>query len=185
LERLHILHESIPNLSIVNLVATADLGQSIDLESLRATGGFRYDPCVYKCAYLKDSETHGKVSIFSTGKMISVATKSFELAEQDLEHAMNTLTSLGIINKTRITAKLQNIVATGDIGHPLDVARFAMRSDVVYEPEQFPAAIYYPEELGGACVLVFASGKVVFSGIKTTEFVDVCESVLRKLSRPE
>lgn len=177
------MQESVRGLTIVNVVATAELKQSLNLALLSSVEGFHYDPSGYHCAYFKDRKARGKVSIFGTGKMISVATKTLEDSERDLEHAKNKLVELGMINDIGIKAQLQNIVLTADLGHTFDIAKFGVRPDVVYEPEQFPGAIYYPQELDGACVLVFASGKLVFSGVRTAEYVDVCESVLRKLSR--
>jgi TATA-box binding protein (TBP) (component of TFIID and TFIIIB) len=64
-------------------------------------------------------------------------------------------------------------VATGDIGKSIDIEKLNTKlSSVLYEPEQFPGAIYYAEELEGASVLVFASGKVVFAGLKSHELLE-------------
>jgi TATA-box binding protein (TBP) (component of TFIID and TFIIIB) len=175
------LQESVRGLTIVNVVATAELKQPVSLVLLRAVASFYYDPSGHHCAYFKDVKSRGKVSIFGTGKMISVATRTIEDAKLDLEHAKNVLIELGLITDVKLRVQLRNTVITADLGHAFDLAGFAVRPNVIYEPEQFPAVIYHPEELDGACVLVFASGKVVFSGIKTADFVDVCEEVLRKL----
>src|SRR6266581_3539043 len=64
----------IPKLEIVNVAATAELNQFINLGLLVSVEGFVYNPDVYRCAYLKDENTRGKVSIFVSGKMISVGT---------------------------------------------------------------------------------------------------------------
>jgi len=69
------LQRRVPKLTVVNTVATSDLGQFIDLERLTGAEGFLYDRAVYNCAYFKDEKTRAKVSIFTTGKMISVGTK--------------------------------------------------------------------------------------------------------------
>ena len=107
------MQTSVASISIVNLVATAELGQTLDLERSVSIPGFLYDHSVYHCAYLKDSETRGKVSIFSSGKMISYGAKDLEAAKRDLSYATVRLMQLGLISKTRIDLKLQNIVATG------------------------------------------------------------------------
>jgi transcription initiation factor TFIID TATA-box-binding protein len=173
----------LPRLSIVNLIATAELGQFVTLEKLVYVHGFLYDTSIYRCAYLKDNKTKGKVSIFSTGKMISVGTKSYADAEYDLNYAARRLADLGLISKTRVKPKLQNIVATGDIGHTLDIERLAMRlPDIIYEPEQFPGAIYYAKDLEGASILVFASGKVVIAGLKREELLEAGRQALVKLA---
>ena len=88
-----------------------------------------------------------------------------------------------IITKNRITVKLQNIVATGDIGQTIDIERLSVKlPNVIYEPEQFPGAIYHAKELEGASILVFASGKVVFAGLKRQELLEVGKRVLTDLA---
>lgn len=174
----------LPKLSIVNVVATAELSQFVNLERLVYVPGFLYDTAIYRCAYLKENKTRAKVSIFSTGKMISVGTKSYENARRDLNYAVKRLAGLGLISKVRINVKLQNIVATADIGHTIDIERLATNvPNVIYEPEQFPGAIYYAKELEGASILIFASGKVVFAGLKRQELLEVGKRVLTDLAR--
>ena len=53
---------------IVNLVATATLGERIDLEGLAKLPSVNYDPTRYFCAYFKDETMEAKVSIFNSGK---------------------------------------------------------------------------------------------------------------------
>ena len=45
-----------PKLSVVNLVATAELGQPVDLSRLASVHGFLYDQAIYHCAYLNYPE---------------------------------------------------------------------------------------------------------------------------------
>jgi transcription initiation factor TFIID TATA-box-binding protein len=177
------LQKLLPKLSIVNLVATAELKQSVDLSKLVFVEGFLYDTAIYRCAYLKDNRTRGKVSIFSTGKMICVGAKSFDDAKHDLNYANKKLVELGLVSQRRINVKLRNIVATGDIGHAVDIERFSTKlPNIIYEPEQFPGAIYYAKELEGASILIFANGKVVFAGLKRQELLDVGKRVLLQLA---
>jgi len=174
----------LPQLSIVNLVATAELRQFVDLERLVEVHGFLYDTAIYRCAYLKDDKTKAKISIFSTGKMISFGTKSYEDAKHDLNYAAKRVADLGLVTRVRINAKLQNIVATGDVGHTLDLERLAlMLPNVTYEPEQFPGVIYHAKELEGASILIFASGKVVLAGLKRHGLMDVGKRVLTDLTQ--
>ena len=172
----------LPKLSIVNVVATAELRQLVDLDKLIFVQGFLYDTAIYKCAYLKDERTNAKVSIFSTGKMISVGSNSFQHAKHDLKYATKRLIELQLILPTRINAHLQNIVATGDIGRSVDIERLSTRlSNTIYEPEQFPGAIYYATELEGASILIFATGKVVVAGLRKEQLLEVARRVLANL----
>jgi len=67
--------------------------------------------------------------------------------------------------KTKVT----NIVATAEIGAdiPLELLAVELGMDSVeYEPEQFPAIIYRGDN---AVILVFASGKIVCTGLTDLE----------------
>ena len=58
------------NLEIVNLVATGDLKQTVDLHKLSKLRNVDFDKNTYggKVAYYKTENMIGKVSIFSSGK---------------------------------------------------------------------------------------------------------------------
>jgi transcription initiation factor TFIID TATA-box-binding protein len=164
------------------VVATAELNQSINLERLVYVKGFLYDPAIYHCAYLKDKGTRAKVSIFSNGKMISIGSKSFKHAEHDLGYAAKRLSKLGLILPARIKVKLQNIVAIGEIRRKVDIEALSTSlPNLIYEPEQFPGAIYHAKELQGASVLIFANGKVVFAGLRKRELLETAKLVLMDL----
>ncbi len=170
-------------LIVVNVVATAELGQFVDLEKVVGVKGFLYDEAVYHCAYLKDENTQAKVSIFRSGKMISVGSKSFQGATQDLNYATRRLVELKLISSAKIKVHLQNIVATADLGRRIDLESLAKRfSPLMYEPAQFPGAIYHADELEGASILIFANGKVVLAGLREHAMLAVGKRVLRKLS---
>jgi transcription initiation factor TFIID TATA-box-binding protein len=115
--------------------------------------------------------------------MISVGTKNFQDAKHDLNYTTRRLAELGLIVRVRINVNLQNIVATADIGHTIDIERLSLKlPNIMYEPEQFPGAIFYAKELDGASILIFASGKVVFAGLKTQELLKVGNRVLTDLA---
>jgi len=64
--------------SIVNVVATAALGQKLDLEELEKYPQILHSAQTYggRVAYFRSRCFKGEVSIFSSGKMISVGAKS-------------------------------------------------------------------------------------------------------------
>jgi transcription initiation factor TFIID TATA-box-binding protein len=171
-----------PRIEPVNVVATAELGQPVDLLKLADVDGFLFDQVIYHCAYLKDKRTKAKVSIFGTGKMISIGTKSFADSEHDLKYAAKRLSDLKVIRPTRISAKLRNIVATTQLGQNLDLESLAgTLPNVIYEPDQFPAAIYHAKDLEAASVLVFSNGKIVFAGLRTTQQLKMARKVAASL----
>jgi TATA-box binding protein (TBP) (component of TFIID and TFIIIB) len=66
------------NLEIVNLVANGDIKQPVDLLRLSELRGVDFNKDSYggKVAYLKTEIMFRKVSIFSSGKLISVGFKN-------------------------------------------------------------------------------------------------------------
>ncbi|VVB77186.1 TATA-box-binding protein [uncultured archaeon] len=63
--------------------------------------------------------------------------------------------------------KIENIVASADLGVELDLYAIAKASpDVDYEPEQFPGAIYKIKNPKVA-LLLFKNGKIICTGAKT------------------
>ena len=109
---------------IVNVVATAALGQEVDLEELGKLREFLHDSDIYggRVAYLK-SNVMGKVSIFASGKMIGVGTKSENQAISQLECARDLLVKKGFIKPVILKPKIVNIVVTADFGLNIDLEK--------------------------------------------------------------
>jgi transcription initiation factor TFIID TATA-box-binding protein len=163
---------------VVNVVATVALDRRIDLDRLRdrIPHQVTYNPEKYSglVAYFKSKNMEGKVSIFRSGKMISVGTKSPERAMKELKFVSKKLkASL----KTR--PKIQSIVATADFKTSIDLESFLSRLQqerkfhAIYEPEQFPGAIikFSVKDENKATILLFASGKLVSAGMTNLDLI--------------
>jgi TATA-box binding protein (TBP) (component of TFIID and TFIIIB) len=80
---------------IVNVVATCRLPFKVDLESLvglfpkEAKLNLSYPK--YKCAYLKADGMEDVVTVFGSGAMIGVGSRSVEAAKRDLSIAYNMI----------------------------------------------------------------------------------------------
>lgn len=167
-------------ISVVNVVATAALDRRVDLESLKEFFPHEvvHDPKIYGglAAYFKSNKMQGKVSIFSSGKMISVGTKSQKKAKKELVLVASHLEKRGIA-KLKVPAKIRNIVATADLGFEpeLDSIERVEGAQIIYEPEQFPGAIirFTLSEKSKATILLFSSGKIVCVGLRERKDIDV------------
>ena len=152
---------------VVNVVATADLLQPVDLKLFNANRWGIYDLDIYPAGYVRDGLIQGRVVVFHSGKMISAGASSIRSAFGNLTHAKRLLTDAGIAGDVKLSPRVRNIVASLDIGHTLDLARVVRSSpDVIYEPEQFPGAMLKTKG-ESISFLVFSSGKVVIAGAKT------------------
>ena len=155
---------------IVNVVATATLDRPVDLDFLAHLFPrfISYDSQRYFAAYFKSDKMQGKVSIFSSGKLISVGTRSAEKAQHELTLVASYLENAEIA-KLKSPPKIRNIVATADLGFRPDLERIAIsrKTKVIYEPEQFPGAIIHLtlSEKSKATILLFSSGKIVCVGL--------------------
>ena len=153
---------------IQNTVATADLKQEIDIASFNEYKHLSSNLELYRCGYVKDGTMTGRVTVFRTGKMISVGTKSPAQASRELKKAVCILDGHKLAKNTRIKSEVRNIVSRFDLNKDLPIetlARTLPRS--IYEPEQFPGLIYRIQD--SCTALLFASGKGVIAGTKSIE----------------
>ena len=155
-------------IKIQNTVCTADLKQEIDLTLFNKYEYLTANLELYRCGYVKDHTMTGRVTVFRTGKMISVGTKHPDHARKELNKACKILQRYKIAKPVRITSQVRNIVSRFDLNRKLPIEKLARTlPKCMYEPEQFPGLIY---RIQGSCVaLLFASGKGVITGAKTIE----------------
>jgi TATA-box binding protein (TBP) (component of TFIID and TFIIIB) len=92
---------------IVNVVATASIGQELDFYELRKHKEIFHDSDVYggRVAYFKTEKMKGRVSLFPSGKMISVGTKSETQALQELELAKDFLSKTALQSPSSLMLK--------------------------------------------------------------------------------
>jgi len=169
---------------IVNVVATGDLKQVVDLVDVSKLPYTIYDAEIYggRAAYLKTPEMHGKVTIFPSGKLISVGTKSPGEAQKDLEMTVEILAINGLIEPIKISAKVRNIVGFLNLGSSIDLERLAEKEGGIYEPEQFPGLIMRNSS-PKATFLIFASGKVVIAGCRNIEELKQAAERVQEITR--
>jgi TATA-box binding protein (TBP) (component of TFIID and TFIIIB) len=161
--------------SITNIVATASVNQEVDFCELRKSKEIFHDSNTYggRVAYFKKDGMQGKVSIFLSGKMISIGTKSEKNAFKELEMAKDFLIKKALIKKTIIKPIVQNIVLCADFEKTIDIERLSESISSIYEPEQFSGLILKLSQPFKTSVLIFASGKIVVAGLKNSEQIDI------------
>jgi len=152
--------------SIQNIVSTADLKQHGDIASCNNYHHRSTNLELYRCGYIKDNEMVGKVSVFASGKLISVGTKSPKQAEKELKKATKILVNYKFIKNCRIKVKVQNIVVRFNLGKKVHIETLARTMpQTIYEPEQFPGLIFSMQK--SLVALIFSSGKGVMVGGKS------------------
>ena len=170
-----------PEITIQNVVATGSLKHGIDLNAIvKAFPDVEYRPTVFSGLAFRLKKPKTCTLIFKTGKMVCTGAKSEKAARGAIRKVVRELKREGIIITGKPEIKIQNVVASVDLGDvTIDLEDFiyavnGLGKQVMYEPEQFPGAIYRMEE--PRCVfLIFTTGKLVCVG--ATREADVYKAV--------
>jgi len=172
------------------VIAVTDANMRIDFLKLAKNPSVHYDPGKYggRVAYLKTKFMNGKVSVFNSGKLISVGAKSPKQAEEDLTIAINIIGESNVHQTPPV--QIANIVFSVDLGMNLDLEKIATDiHEAIYEPEQFPAIILRFKDYGKASALIFSSGKIIINGVTSQEkaelFLNQIRHNLKKISGEE
>jgi len=169
-----------PRITIQNVVATGSLNHTINLDDIvKAFPHVEWRPEVFPGLIFRLKRPKTCTLIFNSGKMVCTGAKSEREAGRAIRKVVRELKREGIIITGKPEIKTQNIVASIDLGMSIDVkegifAISCLGKQVMYEPDQFPGAIYRMED--PRCVfLIFGNGKLVCVG--TTREADVYKAV--------
>jgi len=161
----------VSEVKIQNTVSTADLKQEIDIASFNEYECLSSNLDLYACGYVKDNSMIGRVTVFRSGKLISVGTKSPKQAEKELRKASRILQKYKLSKSVKIFPQVRNIVSRFDLKRKLDIEKLVrILPKSMYEPEQFPGLIYRIQD--SCSSLLFASGKGVIVGAKSIEEIN-------------
>lgn len=163
-------------------MVSASLGRTFNLKALaEAFPHVQYRSKAFPAVVFRLEKPRAIVTLFESGKLVCVGACSEALAERAVLKVVEMLRSRGIdVEKPEVT--VTNVVASGDLGSPVDLAALCERartSRLMYEPEQFPAAIYKMEN-SHVAFIIFHTGKVVCLGAKKTE---EAQEALKKLKQ--
>ena len=158
--------------SIVNVVASVTLNQTLDLNSIiKAFPRVVYKPQQFPGAVFKLKEPKTAHLIFGTGKMVCVGAKSERQAKRAVMKVIQSLKENGILIVGKPTIKVVNIVTSARLGGQVNVEKAVyVLERTMYEPEQFPGLIYRMDE-PKVVILIFTTGELVITGAKTEEEV--------------
>ena len=159
-------------ISIENVVATAGVNQPIDLKEItRLFPDVKYNPKVFPGLAFRLKAPKTCTLIFRTGKMVCTGAKSEGEAFKAVQTVVEKLRKSGIKIQNEPEMKVQNIVASVNLGGRVKLEEAALKLPrSLYEPEQFPGLIHRMLE-PKTVFLLFASGKLVCTGAKKEEEV--------------
>ena len=171
-----------PTIAIQNIVASVSLNQKIDLQKIVAKFPHtEYNPSVFPGLVFRLKKPKTATLIFGTGKMVCTGAKSEKESRRAVEKVVKGLRSEGIQITEKPVVTIQNIVASAALGGEIDLESLVYKLDrIMYEPEQFPGAVY---RMGDPQVvfLIFSAGKLVCVGAKKEEQVYEAVDKIQKL----
>lgn len=158
------------DVEIQNVVAVGSLDQNIDLLAImKVFMNVEYRPKKFPGLVFRLKRPKTAILIFSSGKMVRTGAKSEKLAHSAIKMVVRELKREGIIILDKPRIKVENVVASADIHGKVDLEAAAEFLDnIMYEPEQFPGAVYRMKD-PKVVILVFSSGRLVITGAKMEE----------------
>lgn len=155
---------------IKNVVAVASLDQKMDLIAIaQALGNVEYRPKKFPGLVFRLKRPKTATLIFKTGKMVCTGAKSEQQARNTVHKVIRELKKAGFTIRGRPKITIENMVASAYLGRGVDIERASeVLENIMYEPEQFPGAIYRMDE-PKVVILIFRSGKLVITGAKKKE----------------
>ncbi len=160
------------SIEVVNIVVSTSLEHDIPLEKMAATlSNTEYNPEQFPGLVIRIREPKTSALIFSSGKVVCTGARSMDKVHESIKRIIKSLEKIGIKITIEPEIKIQNIVASGQVGMDLNLNTLAMKlENTEYEPEQFPGLVYKLLE-AKATFLLFSNGKVVCTGTKSEEEV--------------
>ena len=172
-----------PDITIVNVVASATLETRLDLNQIsEQLDGSDYDKKRFPGLIYRISEPQTAILLFSSGKAVCTGARSIEDVHRAISVLVERLQKIQPEVSSTPPTTIQNIVATTDLGSELRLNNIAVSlglENVEYEPDQFPGLVYRVSD-PKVVALLFGSGKVVCTGAKKVEDV---ERALKRIIR--
>ncbi|KYH24083.1 TATA-box-binding protein 2 [Halalkalicoccus paucihalophilus] len=171
------------SVEVQNIVASTKIAQEVDLNTLcQDLDRAQHSTGAITCLTYRLQEPKIAINIHQSGKLIITGAKSVQDVYTGFYRLFDELRELHIdlLNPPHIS--IDNVVTSADLGQSVDLAMIAITlgvEQIEYEPEQFPALIYWLEK-PSAVVMLFASGKMVITGCTTkktaTEVLEIAVS---------
>jgi len=171
---------------IENVVATTSLGKELDLQSIaKSLEGAQYDTEQFPGLVYRMKSPKVATLLFRSGKVVCTGAKNIEEVRTAMDQLVKQISAAGVPVAKNPEIIVQNIVASADLGSVINLNAIAISlslEKVEYEPEQFPGLVYRLDK-PKVVVLLFGSGKMVCTGARKTEDVELAvERITKELS---
>lgn len=170
------------HITICNVTSSFSFGSSLNIKKIHETFPRSiFDKKVFgqNVVVLKTENPKMSFLIWKTGKIVCTGARSIDDAKRSADYLHDILRDAGINVKKKTEAKINNIVATTALGGEVALEKIMQNINknseihIIYEPEQFPAAIIKIPvgEDTKVTILLFSTGKLVCVGSRNIENV--------------
>jgi transcription initiation factor TFIID TATA-box-binding protein len=170
---------------IENVVASATLNVKVKLEKIVSNfENIEYEPEQFPGVVYRVTDPKAAALIFSSGKIVCTGAKSPKDSKIVVAKIVVKMRKLGIKVPDNYTVRLENIVASANLGRELNLDKIAFAMEnTEYEPEQFPGLVFRMDQ-PKVTFLLFGSGKVICTGGRTIKDVErAVDKVSKRLKR--
>jgi len=168
---------------IENVVATTSLCKELDLKSIsKSFEGTQYDTERFPGLVYRIKEPKTTILLFRSGKVVCTGGKNLEEVHTAIDQLVKQIEATGVPVTRTPEIIVQNIVASADLGCVINLNAIALSlslEKVEYEPEQFPGLVYRLDT-PKVVMLLFGSGKMVCTGARKTEDVELAVERITK-----
>ena len=173
-------------IKIENMVATTLLCKKLDLTSLsKSLEGAQYDTERFPGLVCRILNPKASILLFGSGKVVCTGAKNLDGVRAAIDQFVKQMEAIGVPVTRKPEITVQNIVATADLGCVINLNAIAVSlslEKVEYEPEQFPGLVYRMDT-PKVVMLIFGSGKIVCTGARKTEDIELAvERITKELS---
>ncbi len=174
---------NIAKINIENVVASASIAEELNIKDItNVLDEAEYEPEQFPGVIYRLKEPKVAILIFRSGKVVCTGAKSPDLARLAFELLTQRLEDAGISVIKNPEIIVQNMVATWDTGHALDLTAITLSfglERIEYEPEQFPGVVFRLDD-PKIVMLFFGSGKVVCTGAKSVKELERAVDIVGK-----
>ena len=176
---------------VENIVASTKVAEELDLVKVsKELPNCEYEPEQFPGVVCRIREPKTAILLFMSGRAVCTGAKNLEDVNRAIQKICSMLTDIDIkvIDKPKVL--VQNIVATSQVDAEPNLDAIAKRYSIIggrdvveYEPEQFPGLVYRVKD-PKVVILLFSSGKLVCTGAKNIEDIDIgLEKMYRELKK--
>ena len=169
------------DIKIENVVANARIANNLDLEYIESRlEEAMFTKKKFPGLVYRTREPRSAFLIFRSGKVVCTGSKTEKGVREVIDKLAADLRGIGIEVEEHPDFKVQNIVASANLGRELNLGAIVVGLELEgmeYEPEVFPGLVYRIDEPRSA-ILIFSSGRLVITGGKTLEDCEKSVQVL-------